>query len=72
MSETVLQANILPEPLYKLITTELFKIRKDTNGEVRLIPYNETKKATSSCPFLGLYSDGKLTVDGYLNRKRTK
>ena len=68
MAEMVLQAKILPEPLFRLIPTEKVKIREDINGEIRLIPVKEAGK--SSCPFLGMYTDGKLTVDGYLERKR--
>ena len=67
--EMVLQAKTLPEPLFKLISTEKVRIREDNNGEIRLIPVTESKKAVSSCPFLGVYTDGKLTIDGYLERK---
>jgi len=70
MSETVLQARILPEPLFRLIHTDKVKVHEDINGEIRLIPLKEIEKSVSSCPFLGFYTDGKLTVDGYLKRKR--
>ena len=66
----VLQARTLPTPLLRLISTEKVKIREDNNGEIRLIPIKESKKPTNNCPFLGMYKDGKLTVDGYLQRKR--
>ena len=67
MTELVLYARTLPEPLFKLIPTEKIKIRKDKD-EIRIIPIQETKN-TSNCPFLGFYTDGKLTVDGFLERK---
>jgi hypothetical protein len=72
MTEMVLQTRTLPEPLFRLISSDRVKIREDNNGEIRLIPVNELAKTVSHCPFLGMYTDGKLTVDGYLERKRTE
>ena len=65
MAEMVLQAKILPEPLLELIPTEKIKVRK-INGEVHLIPIKEEAK---TCPLLGMYTDGKLTIDKYLEWK---
>ena len=70
MTEMVLQTRTLPEPLFRLISSSSVKIREDSNGEIRLIPVIEPIVATNNCPFLGMYTDGKLTVDGYLERKR--
>jgi len=70
MAEMVLPARTLPDSLFQLISTENVRVREDSNGEIRLIPISEAGKQTRSCPFLGLYTDGKLTVDGYLKRKR--
>ena len=61
MAELVLQAKTLPEPLYRLIRTEKVKIR-ESHGEIHLIPIDE-KAIVADCPLLGLYSDGKLTVE---------
>ena len=66
----VLQSRTLPTPLLRLISTEKIRIREDDNGEIRLIPIKESDKPISNCPFLGMYKDGRLTVDGYLERKR--
>ena len=66
MAEMILQARNLPEPLLKLIPTEKIRVR-EINGEVHLIPIKETAK---TCPLLGMYTDGKLTVDKYLEWKR--
>ena len=66
MSEMILYARTLPEPLSRLIFTERVKIR-ESDGEIRLIPIKESAK---SCPLLGMYSDGKLTVDTFLEWKR--
>ena len=70
MAEMILQARTLPAPLLRLIATEEVRIREESNGEVRLIPIKAAEKPISNCPFLGMYTDGKLTVDGYLERKR--
>jgi len=40
------------------------KVRK-INGEVHLIPIQEKVNA-NDCPLLGLYADGKLTVEKHL------
>ena len=70
MAEIVLQTRTLPEPLLRLISSDNVKIQADTNGEIRLIPVKESMESVNNCPFLGMYTDGKLTVDGYLERKR--
>ena len=69
MAEMVLKARALPEPLYRLVTTEEVVVRKQ-DDEIRLIPVKVVSDTKSSCPFLGFYSDGLLTVEGYLARKR--
>ena len=61
MAEMVLQSRALPELLLQLISTEKVKIR-ESNGEIHLIPIND-KAVANDCPLLGLYADGKLTVD---------
>ena len=70
MTEMVLQTKTLPEPLFRLIASNSVKVREDNNGEIRLIPMEESVKTINNCPFLGMYTDGKFTVDGYLERKR--
>jgi len=69
MTELVLQAKILPEPLFQLIRTEKVMVR-ESHGEIHLVPIKESPDGRSILPILGMYSDGKLTVDGYLKRKR--
>ena len=61
MSEMVLNAKVLPESLFQLIPTEMVKV-KEVNGEIHLIPIHE-KITTDDCPLLGLYADGKLTIE---------
>ena len=65
MAEFILNTNTLPEPLLRMIRSDKIRVR-ETDGEIRLIPV-ENKKA--DCPLLGLYSDGKLTVDKFLKWK---
>ena len=70
MAEVVLRTRTLPEPLLRLISSDNVSIREDANGEIRLIPVKESTGPMNKCPFFGMYTDGKLTVDGYLERKR--
>jgi hypothetical protein len=62
IAETILQTNTLPQPITRLIHTEKIKVRQH-NGVVHLIPF---KEKTTTCPLLGLYADGKLTVEQHL------
>ena len=75
MAEMVLQARTLPEPLFRLINTEKVKVREH-QGVIQLHPIEEsadiiTDERRTILPILGMFSGGKLTVDGYLERKRT-
>jgi len=74
MAEMVLQVRTLPEPLFRLIHTEKVKVREH-KGEIHLLPIeepadNHAVDRRSILPILGMYSDGKLTVDSYLKQKR--
>jgi len=71
ISEMILPTKILPAQLLQFIQTEKVKVDAYEN-EVRLTPFGEPQatKDVTCCPFLGMYTDGKLTVDGYLARKR--
>jgi hypothetical protein len=66
MADIVLNARTLPDALFRLIRTEKVKVH-EADGGILLTPIKET---TDDCPFLGLYSDGKLTVDTFLKWKR--
>jgi len=66
MAEMVLQARTLPEPLFRLIRTEKVKVSEDNNGDIRLTPLKEIDRQASSCPLLGLYKGGKLTVEQHI------
>ena len=62
MTEMVLNTNTLPEPLFRLISTERIKV-SEVNGIINLIPIIESK---SDCPLRGLAADSSLTVDKFL------
>ena len=64
MSDMILSVKTLPKTLFRMLPTEKVKVRK-INGEVHLIPIQE-KVSVDDCPLLGLYADGKLTVDKHL------
>ena len=68
MFEIILQSKTLPEPLSRLINMDKVKVR-ELHGEIHLIPINKPTDSRSILPILGMYTDGKLTVDGYLKRK---
>jgi len=68
MTEMVLNTNTLPEPLIRLIHTEKVKVR-ETHGEIRLTPIRETN---IDCPLLGMFSDGKISVDKFIANKQTE
>ena len=66
MTEMVLNTNTLPEPLFRLISTEKVKV-SESGGIINLIPIMESK---SDCPLLGIAADCGFTVDEFLARKR--
>jgi len=66
MTDMVLNTKTLPELLFQLIRSETVRVR-EVDGEIRLTPIEE---AANSCPLLGMYSDGKLTVAQFLEWKR--
>ena len=65
MTEIVLKTKTLPEPLFRLIHTEKVKAR-EACGEIWLTPIRETE---SGCPLLGMFADGKVSVDKFLAEK---
>jgi hypothetical protein len=62
MTEMILNARTLPEPLFKLIRTEKVKVN-ESNGVINLIPILQNK---TDCPLLGLTADSDLSVDKFL------
>ncbi len=62
LTEMILNARTLPEPLFRLIRTEKVKVN-ESGGIVSLIPIIENK---SGCPLLGITAGSGLTVDHFL------
>jgi hypothetical protein len=62
MTEMILNARTLPEPLFNMIRTERVKVN-ETNGIINLIPIKEND---AECPLLGLTAGSGLTVERFL------
>jgi len=62
MTEMILNARILPEPLYRMIRTEKIKVHED-DGVITLTPIAETEDGFS---LRGLTAGSGLTVDKFL------
>ena len=62
MTEMVLNTKTLPEPLFRIISTEKVKVN-ETNGIIHLIPII---KKNNGCPLRGLAADSNITVDKFL------
>ena len=68
MTEMILNANTLPEPLFRLIKAEKVKVR-ESGGEILLTPIVDTGKG---CPLRGMCADGKLSSYAFMERKQVE
>jgi hypothetical protein len=68
MTEMVISTRTLPEPLFRLIQTEKVKVR-EAHGEIMLTPVRETDL---DCPLLGMFADGKISVDKFIAKKQAE
>ena len=68
MSEIILNTKSLPEPLFKLIRSDKVKVW-EIGGEIRLTPIVE---ATKGCPLRGMFADGKISVDKFIESKQAE
>jgi len=68
MTEMVLSTRTLPEALSRLIHTERVKVR-EAQGEIRLTPIRE---ADYACPLLGMFSDGRISVEKFILSKQAE
>ena len=66
MTEMVLSTRMLPEPLFRFIHTKKVKVRAE-QGEIRITPIRETDTV---CPLLGMFADGKISVDKFIADKK--
>jgi len=67
MTDMVLDVKMVPEALFSRIKTGRVKIREE-NGAFVLIPVNDEERTFDG--LIGMFSDGKLSIDGYLREKR--
>jgi len=68
MTELMLDARTLPEPLFRLIRTEKVKVR-EYDGEIRLTPITNILQG---CPLRGMFADGKISVDKFIENKQVE
>ena len=68
MTEMILRANTLPEPLFRLIKAEKVKVR-ESDGEILLTPILDIGKG---CPLRGMCSDGKISSYTFMERKQVE
>ena len=69
MNELILNASVLPDPLLQMVRTDKVKIR-EANGVITMIPIDESFDCTAE--IFGMYSDGKLSVDKFLEQKHAE
>jgi len=69
MNEIIMNTNILPEPLLKMIKSERVKVRQ-VDGVVSLWPIQEQQNGLDQ--LFGLFSDGPMSVDKFLAEKHTE
>ena len=67
MSDMILDVGILPEPLFSQIKTKKVKFHEE-NGIFILTPMVENEETFNH--LVGMFSDGKLSIDDYLTQKR--
>jgi hypothetical protein len=67
MSDMVLDVNMLPEAVFSHIKTEKVKFHEE-NGTFVLTPVTGKEKTFDH--LIGMFSDGKLSIDGYLKEKQ--
>ena len=67
MSDMVLDINVLPRTLFSKIKAEKVLFHEE-NGVFTLTPVLEEKKSFDS--LIGMFSDGKLSIDNYLKDKQ--
>jgi hypothetical protein len=67
MSDMVLDINMVSETIFSHIKTEKVKFHEE-NGTFILTPVTGKEKTFDH--LIGMFSDGKLSIDGFLKEKR--
>ena len=65
MEALVIDRGILPEPIFSYVQSEKIQIFEE-NGNVVLSP---VKNKPNADELFGMFSDGKLSSDGFIRRK---
>ena len=69
MVEMVLDAKVLPEPLFRMITTEKVRVQ-ETDGIIQLVPLKENIDCTVG--LRGMFAGfPEMSVDKFLERKHS-
>jgi hypothetical protein len=71
MSDMVLDTNILPETLLRLIKTDKVIIHEATNGVISLTPVNNAS-ADSIDKLFGMLADSDLSVEKFMAQKQAE
>ena len=66
MTNMIINADILPEPLFSLVQSEKIRVLED-DGIITMTPIKEEFDCTAE--LYGVCSDGKLTLDKFLEWK---
>ncbi|MDR3265137.1 MAG: hypothetical protein LBT15_03900 [Synergistaceae bacterium] len=69
MNDMILNASTLPEPLSRLVQTDRVRVH-ESNGVITMTPFEEPFDCTAAV--FGMYSDGKLSVDNFLEQKQAE
>ena len=65
--DMILDSNMLPEALFTRISTPKVKIYEE-NGSFVVTPVTENEKSFDG--LIGMFSDGKLSIDNFLAQKQ--
>ena len=71
MRDMILNTNILPEPLFKLIHSPQMRVRETDKGII-IMPFENNQSLTAIKKARGMYTDGKLSVDKFLAEKHAE
>jgi hypothetical protein len=67
MTEMVLDIQELPETIFSKISTRKVKFYEE-NGTITLTPFSEEKSRFDH--LIGMFSDGKISIDDFLEEKQ--
>ena len=68
MTDVIIDINMVPKTIFSRTKTKMVKIHEE-NGSFVLTPIME-KNERSFDRLIGMFPDGKLSINNYLNEKR--